>query len=132
MTGGASTVTEEAVVPRIGLSVGLVIALSSGMARADGDSTDEVLTRFFPGRDLSKAAVKIVDQEQRCYIVADTFEILANGTVQVTNGVVTRDISEPNQPSRYSSIEGARMVLKFKKPVKQLADVKGNAFVGAQ
>jgi hypothetical protein len=122
-------------VRRLGLSLGLAISLCGGTVRADGDSTEEVLKRLFPDRDLSQAAVKVVNQADRCYIVADAFEILANGNVRVTNGVVMREISDPNlpnQPTRYSSIEGARMVLKFKKPVKQLADLKGNALVGSE
>jgi hypothetical protein len=116
---------------RLGM-LGLAIAYCVSPVRADGDSTEDVLKRLVSDRDLNKAAVKIVDQVHRCYVVADTFEILANGDVAVTNGVVIRNVSEPNQPARYSSITSARLVLKFKKPVKQLADVKGNALVGVE
>jgi hypothetical protein len=117
---------------RLGLALGLAVFMCGGTARADGESTDEVLKRVFPDRDLSNAAIKIVNHQHRYYIVADTAEILANGTVRVTNGVVTRHVSEPNEPLRGSSVEGTQLILKFEKPVKQLADLKNNALVSAK
>jgi hypothetical protein len=118
-------------VRRLGLSLGLAIAMCGSTAQA-GESTDEVLKRLFPDRDLSKKVIKIVNIADRYYAVADSIEIMANGNVQFTNGAVIRNIGQAGEPPRYFLVEGARMVVKFRKPVKRLGDLAGNAFVGVE
>ena len=117
---------------RLALPLGLAIVVCGGPAWADGDSTDEVLKRFFPDRDFSKSPIKMV-KPGAYYAAADTFTILADGRLQTTNGaVVLVERSQPDAAASYSRAQGGRMVLKFQKPVRQLADVRGNVLVSVE
>ena len=117
---------------RLGLSLGLAIILCAGTARADGDSSVEVLKRVFPDRDFTRAPIKMVNPGV-WYAAADTLQILTDGRLQVTNAaVVLVERALPNEAPSYSRAQGGRMVLKFQRPVKQLADVRGNALVSVE
>jgi hypothetical protein len=107
-----------------------VLLLSN--ARADSGSTDETLKRFFPDRNLSRAAIKIVDRENAYYIAGDTFEIAKDGSVRMTNAAVVQVIrNDVNGPPDYISLAAANIMLQFKKPVKALRDLRGNKLISA-
>jgi hypothetical protein len=117
---------------RLGLSLGLALVLCAAPVRADGDSADDVLKRFFPDRDFTRAPIKMVNTGA-WYAASDTFQVLADGRVQITNAaVVLVDRGRPHEAQSYSRAQGGQMVLKFQKPVKQLTDVRGNALVSVE
>ena len=96
-------------------------------ARGDTDPADVVLQKFVPGRDLSKAKVKFVDEANGMYAVGDSFEVLRFGYVRTTNVVVIQQIRDargvPEQAIRYTA---DRMVLSFTKPIRNPCDLRGN------
>lgn len=110
---------------RISLSCCLAALWIVAPAHAD-DHLDAMLKMHFPDRDLTKCALKIVDHQRGFYVVGDTLEILKNGQVRITNAAGIKKLTGPNQPGRYSSYAGPRMTLSFEKPIKQIADLKGN------
>jgi hypothetical protein len=117
---------------RVGLSLGLALVLCGGTARADGDASVEVLKRFFPDRDFTSAPIKMVNPGV-WYAAGHTFQILTDGRVQITNAaVVLVEQGRPHEAPSYSRAQGGRLVLKFQKPVKQLADVRGNPLVSVE
>lgn len=106
----------------------LTSAILFGVAPASGyaDSTDEVLKRFFPDRDLSKAVFKIVDHANGYYAIGDSLEITKDGCVRTTNAVLVWKVGGPNQPARYSSHEASQVLIQFAKPLRQPSDLAGN------
>jgi hypothetical protein len=117
---------------RLGLSLALALVLCGGTARADGDFGADVLKRLFPDRDFTRAPIKMVNPGE-WYAAAHTIQILADGHVQIANAaVVLMERGQLHGAFTYSRAEGGRMVLKFQKPVKHLADVRGNALVSVE
>ena len=90
------------------------------------EDVDATLQKFFPDRDLTKAAVKIVDHANGFYIVADTVDILKDGRIRTTNTVVLQRLGKPNEATGFVSYEGPRMILMFDKSIETIADLKRN------
>jgi len=107
--------------------MGWLVILGSTSARADTDPADEVLQKFFPGRDLSKAKLKFVDEANGMYAVGDDFKVLRFGYVRTTNAVVVLQVRDDRgvsqQAIRYTA---ERMVLSFTTPIRNPCDLKGN------
>jgi hypothetical protein len=107
--------------------VGCVLVLGLTPARADTDPTDEVLQKFFPGRDLSKAKLKFVDEANGMYAVGDDFEVLRFGYVRTTNAVVVQQVRDVRgvleRAFRYTA---DKMVLSFTTPIRNPCDLRGN------
>jgi hypothetical protein len=114
------------------LLLGLAIALCGSTAPAADNPTDEVLKRFFPDRDLSSAELKIANRADGFYAVADTVEFLADGRVLCMSGILVKVDGPANSPTSYSTARCGRMVLKFKRPVRQVADLTDNGLVSAE
>jgi hypothetical protein len=110
----------------------LTLVVLAPNAHADSESSDETLKKVFPDRDLSKAAVKILDKASGHYIVGETIEIAKDGSVRMTNAAVVLVIRNgPNQPPSRVSLAGERLVMQFKTPIKMLSDVGGNQLTSA-
>jgi hypothetical protein len=106
--------------------VGWMVILSSVPARADSDPTDGVLQKFFPGRDLSKARFKFVDEANGVYAVGDGFEVLRFGYVRTTNVIVVQQVRVEGVAQRAIRYTGERMVLSFDRPIRSPCDLRGN------
>lgn len=107
--------------------VGCVVVLGLTQARADGDTKDEVLKRYFPERDLSKALLKIVDETNGFYGVGDSLEVTKDGSVRTTNAAIVQRVTGPNEAAaKFTSYEAPRAVLTFVKPVRMPSDIAGN------
>ena len=117
---------------RFGLSLGLAITLCGSTTRAADDATDEMLKRFFPDRDLSSAELKIANRADGFYAVADTVEFLGDGRVLCTNGILVQVVGPANSLASYSNARAGRILLKFKRPVRQVADLTDNGLVSAE
>jgi hypothetical protein len=109
----------------LGIVAGLVIP-SVYPAFAESDPADEVLKELFPGRDLSKAKFKFVDQVNGFYAVGDSFESLRFGYVRTTNVVVVQQIRVDGVSQQALRYTGERMVLSFDKPIRSPCDLRGN------
>jgi hypothetical protein len=90
------------------------------------------LKKYFPDRDLSRAAIKIVDRENGYYIAGNTFAVAKDGSVRMTNAAVVQvSGSGAEGPTDYCCLAAAHVVLQFKKPVKALSDLTGNKLISA-
>ena len=105
---------------------GVLIALFVSTPLRAVEDVDATLQKFFPDRDLTKTAVKLVDHAHGIYVVADSIDVMMNGAIRTTNTAIAYRFSQPDEAPAFIYFEGSRMILTYDKPIMSLKDLKGN------